>query len=36
MRGKGDDWTYPGGDLLGQLLMIVRENIKSQIVNLTS
>jgi len=29
MRGKGDDWTYPGGDLLGKLLMMVRDNIKS-------
>ena len=24
MRGKGDDWTYPGGDLLGKLLMEIR------------
>lgn len=28
MRGRGNDWTYPGGDLLGQLLMKVRDNIK--------
>jgi hypothetical protein len=28
MRGRGDDWTYPGGDLLGQLLIHVREYIK--------
>ena len=32
MRGNGDDWTYPGGDLLGQLLMIVRENIRKTVV----
>jgi len=29
MRGSGDDWTYPGGDLLGQLLTEVRENIRT-------
>jgi hypothetical protein len=27
MRGKGDDWTYPGGDLLGKLLMNIRKKI---------
>ena len=27
-RGKGDDWTFPGNDLLGKLLMKVRkENV---------
>jgi len=29
MRGKGDDWTYPGKDLLGKLLMKIRDKIKS-------
>lgn len=28
MRGKGDNWTFPGGDWLGQLLMKVREEIQ--------
>jgi len=27
MRGKGDNWTYPGGDWLGQLLTKVRTEI---------
>lgn len=27
MRGKGNRWTYPGGDLLGQLLMQVRAEL---------
>nr|QDY52314.1 hypothetical protein 6_26 [Mimiviridae sp. ChoanoV1] len=27
MRGKGDDWTYPGNDLLGKLLMKIRDEI---------
>ena len=27
MRGKGDDWTYPGKDLLGKLLMKVRSEL---------
>lgn len=29
MRGKGDDWTYPGGDLLGILLMRVRSEFRN-------
>jgi DNA-directed RNA polymerase subunit E'/Rpb7 len=28
LRGKGDNWTYPGGDWLGQLLMKVRKEIE--------
>lgn len=27
MRGKGDNWTYPGNDWLGELLMKVRSDI---------
>ena len=27
MRGRGDDWTYPGGDLLGKLLIDIRKEI---------
>ena len=27
MRGSGDLWTYPGGNLLGKLLEIVREEL---------
>jgi hypothetical protein len=27
MRGSGDFWTFPGGDSLGKLLMIVRNEI---------
>ena len=30
MRGKGDDWTYPGGDLLGKLLMNIRKKLISK------
>ena len=33
MRGKGDNWTFPGGDWLGKLLMKVREEIKSNNIN---
>jgi len=28
MRGKGNAWTLPGGDWLGQLLMEVREELR--------
>lgn len=28
MRGKGDNWTFPGEDWLGQLLMKVRQEIQ--------
>ena len=28
MRGKGDDWTYPGNNWLGELLMKVREELR--------
>ena len=30
MRGNGDDWTYPGKDLLGILLMEIRYEIIHQ------
>lgn len=29
LRGSGDNWTYPGGDWLGQMLMIIRQEIIS-------
>ena len=29
MRGSGDNWTYPGGDWLGTLLMQIRDEINT-------
>ena len=29
LRGSGDNWTYPGGDWLGQMLMTIRQEIIS-------
>jgi hypothetical protein len=28
MRGKGNEWTYPGEDALGKMLVKLREEIR--------